>query len=63
LEFPLHTKVSIKNRNSIQQARNAFVLAIETVDGGIPEDVVISNIVVSYIISSPIFLRLGAWMR
>jgi polygalacturonase len=38
-------------------------LALETVDGGILEDVVISNIVMRDIINSPIFLRLGARMR
>lgn len=38
-------------------------LALETVDGGILEDVTISNIVMRDIINSPIFLRLGARMR
>ncbi|MFA6581415.1 MAG: glycoside hydrolase family 28 protein [Paludibacter sp.] len=38
-------------------------LALETVDGGILEDVVISNITMRNIVNSPIFLRLGARMR
>lgn len=38
-------------------------LALETVDGGILEDVAISNIVMRDVINSPIFLRLGARMR
>lgn len=38
-------------------------LALETVDGGLLEDVTISNVVMRDIINSPIFLRLGARMR
>ncbi len=38
-------------------------LALETVDGGILEDVVISNITMRHIVNSAIFLRLGARMR
>jgi polygalacturonase len=38
-------------------------LALETVDGGILEDVTISNIVMRDIINSPFFLRLGGRMR
>jgi polygalacturonase len=38
-------------------------LALETVDGGLLEDVVISNITMRDIINSPIFLRLSARMR
>ncbi|MEO5910415.1 MAG: glycoside hydrolase family 28 protein [Pelobium sp.] len=38
-------------------------LALETVDGGILEDVTISNITMRDIVNSPIFLRLGARMR
>jgi polygalacturonase len=38
-------------------------LALETVDGGILEDVTISNITMRDVINSPFFLRLGAWMR
>jgi polygalacturonase len=38
-------------------------LALETVDGGILEDVTISNITMRDIINSPIFLRLGGRMR
>lgn len=38
-------------------------LALETVDGGILEDVTISNITMRDIGNSPIFLRLGARMR
>ena len=38
-------------------------LALETVDGGHLEDVVISNITMRDIISCPIFLRLGARLR
>ena len=38
-------------------------LALETVDGGIFEDVAISNITMRDIISSPIFMRLGSRMR
>lgn len=38
-------------------------LALETVDGGILEDVTITNISMRDIINSPIFLRLGARMR
>jgi polygalacturonase len=38
-------------------------LALETVDGGLLEDVVISNITMRDIINAPIFLRLGARMR
>jgi polygalacturonase len=37
--------------------------ALETVDGGILEDVTISNIVMRDIINSPFFLRLGGRMR
>ena len=38
-------------------------LALETVDGGLLEDVVISNITMRDVTNSPIFLRLGARMR
>jgi polygalacturonase len=38
-------------------------LALETVDGGLLEDVVISNITMRDVINSPLFLRLGARMR
>ena len=38
-------------------------LALETVDGGLLEDVTISNISMRDIINSPIFLRLGGRMR
>ncbi len=38
-------------------------LALETVDGGILEDVVISNLVMRDIVNSPFFLRFGARMR
>ncbi len=38
-------------------------LALETVDGGLLEDVSITNITMRDIISAPIFLRLGARMR
>jgi hypothetical protein len=38
-------------------------LALETVDGGILEDVAISNIVMRDLVNSPFFLRLGARMR
>lgn len=38
-------------------------LALETVDGGKLEDVVISNITMRDIVNAPIFLRLGARMR
>jgi polygalacturonase len=38
-------------------------LALETVDGGLLEDISISNITMRDIISAPIFLRLGSRMR
>lgn len=38
-------------------------LALETVDGGQLEDIVISNITMRDIVNAPIFLRLGARMR
>ena len=38
-------------------------LALETVDGGLLEDVTISNITMRDVTNSPIFLRLGARMR
>jgi polygalacturonase len=38
-------------------------LALETVDGGILEDVTISNITLRDVVNSPIFLRLGSRMR
>ncbi|WP_242695869.1 rhamnogalacturonidase [Desertivirga brevis] len=38
-------------------------LALETVDGGLLEDVTISNITMRDIVNSPIFLRLGRRMR
>jgi polygalacturonase len=38
-------------------------LALETVDGGLLEDVTISNITMRDIVNSPFFLRLGARMR
>ena len=38
-------------------------LALETVDGGNLEDVVISNITMKDIVNSPIFIRLGGRMR
>lgn len=38
-------------------------LALETVDGGLLEDVTITNITMRNIISAPIFLRLGSRMR
>jgi polygalacturonase len=43
--------------------QNCRGLALETVDGGMLEDVVISNITMRDIFNSPIFLRLGARMR
>ncbi len=38
-------------------------LALETVDGGVLEDVTISNITMRDIVNAPIFIRLGARMR
>ncbi|MDP4189408.1 MAG: glycoside hydrolase family 28 protein, partial [Bacteroidota bacterium] len=38
-------------------------LALETVDGGLLEDVTISNITLRDIVNSPIFIRLGGRMR
>ncbi|MBC8053922.1 MAG: glycoside hydrolase family 28 protein [Sphingobacteriaceae bacterium] len=38
-------------------------IALETVDGGLLEDVAISNITMRDIVNSPIFLRLGGRMR
>jgi polygalacturonase len=38
-------------------------LALETVDGGFLEDIVINNITMRDIVNAPIFLRLGARMR
>jgi polygalacturonase len=38
-------------------------LALETVDGGLLEDITISNMVMNDIINSPFFLRLGGRMR
>ncbi len=38
-------------------------LALETVDGGLLEDVTINNITMRDIVNAPIFLRLGARMR
>lgn len=38
-------------------------LALETVDGGLLEDVAITNITMRDIVNDPIFLRLGARMR
>ncbi|HWG57475.1 MAG TPA: glycoside hydrolase family 28 protein [Candidatus Acidoferrales bacterium] len=38
-------------------------IALETVDGGLLEDVAISNIAMSEITSAPIFMRLGSRMR
>lgn len=38
-------------------------LALETVDGGLLEDVTISNITMRDIVNAPIFVRLGARMR
>ena len=38
-------------------------LALETVDGGLLEDVTITNIVMRDVTNSPFFLRLGARMR
>jgi polygalacturonase len=38
-------------------------LALETVDGGILEDINISNLSMSDIVNSPIFIRLGSRMR
>lgn len=38
-------------------------LALETVDGGYLEDVVISNVTMKDIVNAPIFLRLGSRMR
>lgn len=38
-------------------------LAIETVDGGVMEDVVVNNITMRDIVNTPIFLRLGARQR
>jgi len=43
--------------------QNCRGLALETVDGGSLEDIVISNITMRDIGNSPIFLRLGARMR
>jgi len=38
-------------------------LALETVDGGLLEDVTITNITMRQVVNSPIFLRLGGRMR
>ena len=38
-------------------------LALETVDGGLLEDIVITNITMREVFGSPLFLRLGARMR
>lgn len=38
-------------------------IAIEAVDGGIVEDVVVNNIAMSNIVNAPVFLRLGARQR
>ena len=38
-------------------------LALETVDGGLLEDVTITNITMRDIVSAPIFIRLSSWMR
>jgi polygalacturonase len=38
-------------------------LALETVDGGLMEDITISNITMRGVVHSPLFLRLGARMR
>ncbi|WP_181306084.1 glycoside hydrolase family 28 protein [Rufibacter sp. XAAS-G3-1] len=38
-------------------------LALETVDGGLLEDVTITNVTMRDIVNSPLFLRLGARMR
>lgn len=38
-------------------------LALETVDGGLLEDITITNITMRDIVNSPIFLRLGSRMR
>lgn len=38
-------------------------LALETVDGGLLEDITISNITMRDIVNSPVFLRLGARLR
>ena len=38
-------------------------LALETVDGGLLEDITITNITMRDIVNSPIFIRLGARMR
>jgi polygalacturonase len=43
--------------------QNCRGLALETVDGGALEDIVISNITMRDIFNSPIFLRLGARQR
>lgn len=42
---------------------NCRGLALESVDGGSLEDIVISNITMRNIVNSPIFLRLGARLR
>ena len=42
---------------------NCRGLALETVDGGLLEDVSITNITMRNIVNSPIFLRLGSRMR
>jgi polygalacturonase len=42
---------------------NCRGLALETVDGGLLEDVTITNITMRGIVNSPIFLRLGSRMR
>lgn len=42
---------------------NCRGLALETVDGGLLEDVTITNITMRDIVNSPIFLRLGSRMR
>jgi len=38
-------------------------LALEQVDGGILEDVVISNVAMHHVVNAPIFIRLGARLR
>ena len=42
---------------------NCRGLALETVDGGVMEDICINNITMRDIVNSPIFLKLGARMR
>jgi len=60
---PSRTAASRTSPSPTAFSRAVNGLALETVDGGLLEDISITNITMRDIVSAPIFMRLGSRMR